>query len=334
MPVRNGGIPGGHPRRRGTRLRGARVPYSRSVPPGTRATMSGDPEPTFDLQSHSTASDGALVPSRVVRSAHRAGVRTMSLTDHDSVAGVQEAIDTAQRLGGITVVPGIEVSTIDEAHADLHVCGYLVDHTSPDLADALEAWRADRAGRADRMIDALFELGWAVDVAGLRARRDAGRSIGRPHVAAAAFDHPANAERIEAEELDTATDLLVAYLVDGAPAFRTRTTPTVAEAIAAIHDAGGVAVWAHPFWDVADEAAITATLERFVGLGLDGVETFYASFSEEQTRFLHGEATRLGLITTGSADFHGPHHPNFSRFRAFSTYGLTPSWGPLAEWMG
>lgn len=316
-----------------TRLGDHPVPYSRSVPTGTRATMPGDSAPTFDLQSHSTASDGALVPARVVRSAHRAGVRTMSLTDHDSVAGVQEAIDTAERLGGIRVVPGIEVSTIDDAHADLHVCGYLIDHTSEELAASLEAWRADRAGRADRMIDALFELGWAVDVAGLRARRDAGRSIGRPHVAAAAFDHPANAERIEAEELDTAVDLLVAYLVDGAPAFRTRTTPTVQEAISAIHAAGGVAVWAHPFWDVAEPAAITATLERFVGLGLDGVETFYASFSEEQTRFLHGEATRLGLLTTGSSDFHGPHHPNFSSFRSFSLYDLEPHWGPLAEWM-
>lgn len=289
--------------------------------------------PTFDLQSHSTASDGALVPSRVVRAAIAAGVRTLALTDHDSVAGVQEAIDTAERLGGIRVVPGIEVSAIDEAHADLHVCGYLVDHTSQALAASLEDWRADRAGRADRMIDALFELGWAVDVAGLRARRDAGRSIGRPHVAAAAFDHPANSERIEAEELDTATDLLVAYLIPGAPAFRTRTRPGVEEAIATIHGAGGLAVWAHPFWDVMDAEAVRGTLERFRGMGLDGVEVFYPSFSAEQTRFLHAEATRLGLITTGSADFHGPHHPNFSRFRAFELHGLQPHLGPLAEWV-
>lgn len=295
--------------------------------------MSGDPQPTFDLQSHSTASDGALVPARVVRAAHQAGVRTMSLTDHDSVAGVQEALDTAAKLDGIRVVPGIEVSAIDDAHADLHICGYLVDHTSPELAVALERWRADRAGRADRMIDALFELGWAVDVAGLRARRDAGRSIGRPHVAAAAFDHPANAERNEAEGLETSTDLLVAYLIDGAPAFRTRTTPTVGEAIATIHAAGGLAVWAHPFWDVMDGEAVRATLERFKGLGLDGVETFYPSFSEEQTRLLHSEALRLDLITTGSADFHGPRHTNFSRFRSFSTYGLTPRWGALADWI-
>jgi predicted metal-dependent phosphoesterase TrpH len=289
--------------------------------------------PTFDLQSHSTASDGALVPAGVVRAAREAGVRTLALTDHDSVSGVQEALDEAARHGDITIVPAIEVSAIDEAHADLHVCGYLVDHTSQQLAEALEDWRADRVGRADRMIDALFELGWAVDVAALRARRDGGVSVGRPHVAAAAFDHPANAARIADEGLRTATDLLVAYLIPGAPAFRTRTRPTVAEAIATIHDAGGLAVWAHPFWDVDDRPAVSATLERFKGLGLDGVETFYAAFDESQTRFLYAEAERLGLITTGSADFHGPQHPNFSRFRNFSLYGLEPRLGPLAEYL-
>jgi predicted metal-dependent phosphoesterase TrpH len=289
--------------------------------------------PTFDLQSHSTASDGALVPAGVVRAAREAGVRTLALTDHDSVSGVQEALDEAARHGDITIVPAIEVSAIDEAHADLHVCGYLVDHTSEQLAEALEDWRADRVGRADRMIDALFELGWAVDVAALRARRDGGVSVGRPHVAAAAFDHPANAARIADEGLRTATDLLVAYLIPGAPAFRTRTRPTVAEAIATIHDAGGIAVWAHPFWDVDDRPAVSATLERFKGLGLDGVETFYAAFDESQTRSLYAEAERLDLITTGSADFHGPQHPNFSRFRDFRLYGLEPRLGPLAEYV-
>ncbi|WP_022929903.1 PHP domain-containing protein [Patulibacter americanus] len=289
--------------------------------------------PTFDLQAHSTASDGALVPAGVVRAAREAGVRTLALTDHDSVSGVQEALDEAARHGDITIVPAIEVSAIDEAHADLHVCGYLVDHTSEQLAEALEDWRADRVGRADRMIDALFELGWAVDVAALRARRDGGVSVGRPHVAAAAFDHPANAARIADEGLRTATDLLVAYLIPGAPAFRTRTRPTVAEAIATIHDAGGIAVWAHPFWDVDDRPAVSATLERFKGLGLDGVETFYAAFDESQTRFLYAEAERLDLVTTGSADFHGPQHPNFSRFRDFDLYGLEPRLGPLAEYV-
>jgi predicted metal-dependent phosphoesterase TrpH len=289
--------------------------------------------PTFDLQSHSTASDGALSPAGVVRAAREAGVRTLALTDHDSVSGVQEALDAAAALGDVTVVPAIEVSAIDEAHADLHVCGYLVDHTSSRLAASLEDWRADRVGRADRMIDALFELGWAVDVAALRARRDGGVSVGRPHVAAAAFDHPANAVRIAEEGLRTATDLLVAYLIPGAPAFRTRTRPTVDEAIATIHAAGGIAVWAHPFWDVDGREAVRTTLERFKAMGLDGVETFYPSFDEAETRTLYAEAERLDLVTTGSADFHGPQHPTFSRFRDFDLHGLAPRLGPLAAYV-
>ncbi|EHN10593.1 putative metal-dependent phosphoesterase (PHP family) [Patulibacter medicamentivorans] len=286
--------------------------------------------PTFDLQAHSTASDGALSAAEVVRAAHAAGVRLLSLTDHDSVAGVQEALETAAGLDGIEVVPGIEVSAIDGDRSDLHVCGYGIDHRSPPLLRVLEEWRADRAGRGDRMVAALRELGWAVDERPLAERRAAGGTIGRPHVAAAAFDHPDNAARVRSEGLATATDLLVAYLIPGAPAYRERTRPTVAEAIEVIHAAGGVAVWAHPYWDIEDPAGVRETLERFAALGLDGVEAFYVTFSAEQTRMLVAEAERLGLLTTGSADFHGPRHPSFSRFRAFDLHGLTPRLGPIA----
>jgi predicted metal-dependent phosphoesterase TrpH len=292
------------------------------------------PDPTFDLQAHSTASDGVLPPAEVVRAAHAAGVRTLSLTDHDSVEGVEEALRTAAELGGITVVPGIEVSALDGDHTDLHVCGYLLDHRSPALLAALERWREDRVGRADRMLDALEGLGWAVDRTEIVARRGRGESIGRPHVAAAAFGHAGNAGRLRAEGLETATDLLVAYLIEGAPAFRTRTCPTVREAIETIHAAGGIAVWAHPFWDVDAPDDVRSTLERFTALGLDGVEAFYTTFDETQTRFLHAQAERLGLVTTGSADFHGPEHPRFSRFRAFGLHGLVPRWGRLAEHVG
>lgn len=287
--------------------------------------------PTFDLQAHSTASDGSLDPAAVVRAAHAAGVRTLALTDHDTVDGVTAALEAAVALGEIAVVPGIELSAIDDERTDLHVCGYLIDHTSAELAATLREWRADRVGRADRTIAALRELGWAVDETEITARRTRGLSIGRPHVAAATFEHPANAQRVAAEGLKTATDLLVAYLIEGAPAYRPRTRPTVQEAVALIHRAGGIAVWAHPFWDVPDPADVASTLQRFAALEVDGVETFYPSFSEQQTRFLYAEAERLNLLTTGSADFHGPQHPNFSRFRAFSVYDLAPRLGPLAD---
>lgn len=286
--------------------------------------------PVFDLQSHSIASDGALAPAAVVRAAHAAGIELLALTDHDSVAGVDEALAAAAELRGIRVVPGLEVSALDQDDGDLHICGYGIDHHHHALTGALAAWRADRASRSLRMAEALRACGWAVDTTEIDRRAAANRSIGRPHLATAAFDHPGNAARIAAEGLRTSTDLLVAYLIPGTPAFLPRTTPTVAEAIAVLHDAGGVAIWAHPFWDVDDPARVLATLDRFVALGLDGVEAYYPTFDVDQTQLLHDAAVERDLLTTGSADFHGPDHPTFRRFGAFSTHGLTPRLGPIA----
>src|SRR4029450_13189848 len=122
--------------------------------------------------------------------------------------------------------------------------------------ETLTELRADRAARAARMAQALRDCGLALEL----PRRD---SIGRPHLAQAAFDHPANRMRLESEEIVNASQLLEAYLIPGPPAYRRRTRPTVAEAIALVHDAGGVAVWAHPFWDVEAPAAVLDTIDRF-----------------------------------------------------------------------
>jgi 3',5'-nucleoside bisphosphate phosphatase len=137
--------------------------------------------------------------------------------------------------------------------------------------------------------------------------------------------------RLAREQIVNASQLLQAYLVPGAPAYRPRTTPTVPEAIAVIHEAGGVAVWAHPFWDVRDPGAVLDTIDRFAALGLDGVEAFYPTHDAHQTQLLARRCSELGLLATGSADFHGPAHPLFSRFRAFELHGLEPRLGPIAE---
>lgn len=285
----------------------------------------------FDLQSHSLASDGAWTPTAVVQAAHGAGIELLALTDHDSVAGVDEALAAAAALSGIRVVPGLEVSALDEDREDLHVCGYGVDHHHPVLTAALADWRADRASRSLRMLDALRDCGWAVETREIDRRVAEDRSVGRPHLAAAVFGHPGNVARLASEGLRTSTDVLVAYLIPGTPAFVPRTTPTVAEAIDVLHQAGGVAIWAHPFWDVHEPARVLTMLDRFVALGLDGVEAYYATFDEAQTRFLHDAAAARDLLTTGSADFHGPNHPTFRGFGAFSTYGLVPRLGPIAQ---
>jgi 3',5'-nucleoside bisphosphate phosphatase len=279
--------------------------------------------PTFDLQSHSTCSDGALAPGAVVAAAAAAGVELLALSDHDTVNGVDEALEAATA-HGLGVVPATELSAIDGEREDLHVLGYGLDHRSPVLRDALGAFRADRAARARRMADALREAGLDLD---FPDRGD--RPVGRPHLAQAAFEHPANRMRLREEGIVNFSQLLEAYLVPGAPAYRRRTTPTVPEAIAAIHAAGGVAVWAHPFWDVNAGEEVRALIDRFAAEALDGVEAFYVTHTEPQTRLVAEHCARRGLLTTGSADFHGPDHPRFNAFRAFDLYGLEPDLGPI-----
>jgi hypothetical protein len=284
--------------------------------------------PTFDLQSHSHHSDGELTPSEVVERAAAAGVQLLALTDHDSVDGVQEAAQAAASLP-IRLVTGVEISALDRDHGDLHILGYLIDDAAPELRALLQGFRGDRARRAEAMAQAIRELGLALDEQSLRDRVEQGKSIGRPHLAQATVDHPANRERLIAEGRAEPSAFLEAYLIEGAPAFRPRRAPTVEQAIGAVHDAGGVAVWAHPFWDLSSPAEVLDAITRFVAVGLDGVECFYVTHTREQTDTVAAACAQRGLLTTGSADFHGPHHRQFSRFRAFSTFGHEPRLGPL-----
>jgi hypothetical protein len=289
----------------------------------------GTDSPTFDLQSHSLHSDGSLEPSGVVAAAAQAGVELLALSDHDTVEGVQEASEAAAELG-LRLVPAVEISSVDRDQQDLHVLGYLVDRHDTALRDKLRLWREDRGRRAEAMAEALRSLGYQVDEAEIEKRQAEGKPIGRPHLADAVVNHPGNAQRLEQEGLAERSAFLEAYLIDGKPAFRRRTTPTVSESIQAIHDAGGVAVWAHPFWDVKDPDEVLETIDRFREWSLDGVEAFYTTHTREQAGLLADRCTALGLLSTGSSDFHGPSHRLFSHFRAFSTYGRAPALGPIA----
>jgi len=286
----------------------------------------------FDLQSHSTHSDGELAAEEVVRRAAEAGVELLALSDHDTVSGVSEALAAGAR-AGIRVIPAVEISSVDDGAAErreLHILGYGIDHEGEQLAHKLVEFLADREQRTLRMAAALTELGFELDEAEISARRAAGKPIGRPHVAAAVLAAPANASRLAQEEIDDVGSLIRAYLIEGRPAFRLRETPTVGQAIEAIHEAGGVAVWAHPFWDVSDVDEVLDSIDRFRALGADGVEAFYITHTREQTELLAQRCAVLGLLSTGSADFHGPGNRLFSRFLAFETYGLEPELGPLA----
>jgi predicted metal-dependent phosphoesterase TrpH len=286
--------------------------------------------PTFDLQSHSLQSDGGLAPRDVVRAAAAAGVQLLALSDHDTAAGVPEAALAAAD-EGIGLVPATEITAIWEGSQDLHVLGYLIDPGNPTLVSTLERSRSDREHRAQAMADALRDLGYELDQGALARRSAEGKSIGRPHLAQAVVGVEANHDRLESEGLLDPTAFLVAYLIEGKPAFKPRQAPTVEESIELIHAAGGVAVWAHPFWDVKDPAAVLAAIDTFRTAGLDGVESFYVAHTREQTELLVDYCAKLGLLSTGSSDFHGPEHQTFSKFRAFETYGRAPVLGPIAR---
>ena len=218
-------------------------------------------QPSFDLQSHSVHSDGSLPAAEVVERAAAAGVELLALTDHDTVDGVPEAAARA-REHGLRFSPAAELSAVHGDHEDLHILGYELDASDPDLtATARGLPRRPRpAHRGDGRPAARARLRARRRPA--VARREAGKPIGRPHLADAVLAHPANAAAPAREGIAGKNELFPPYLVPGAQAYVARSRPTVDEAIEVIHAAGGVAVWAHPFWDVDAPEEALATLRR------------------------------------------------------------------------
>ncbi len=241
--------------------------------------------PTFDLQSHSIHSDGALTPREVVAAAAAAGVELLALTDHDTVDGVREASEAAAELG-IRNVPAVEISAIDDDHGDLHILAYLIDPSDPVLREALTNYRADRERRAAAMIAALRELGFELELERLTARAAEGKSIGRPHLAQAVVAHPANAARLVAESRTEPSAFLEAYLIEGRPAFRARQAPHRGRGDRSDPSGrrrGGVGA---SVLGLSVPAEVLTAVGRFREQRIDGVECFYVTHTREQTELV------------------------------------------------
>ncbi|HMD51333.1 MAG TPA: PHP domain-containing protein, partial [Solirubrobacteraceae bacterium] len=166
--------------------------------------------PRFDLQSHSTHSDGALPAAEVVQRAAEAGVELLALSDHDTVGGVTEALEAGERLG-VRVIPAVEISAVDEdspVPRELHILGYNIRHTDPVFTERLAEFLADREQRTLRMAAALGELGFELDHREIDDRVGEGQPIGRPHLAEAVLAAPANAARLEEEDIDDIGSLI------------------------------------------------------------------------------------------------------------------------------
>lgn len=253
----------------------------------------------LDLHLHSHVSDGQLSPAQLVDAAVGAGLGLIALTDHDTAAGVPEAVKTAEGRP-LRVVPGIEISTREGEH-EYHILGYWIDPGAPAILAHQEASVVRRRERMEGMIAKLDAQGAPVTMeAVLQAAGPAARSLGRPHLARALL--AAGHTRYYGEAF-------VRFIGDGGPAFVAQGFPSVAESVERIHSAGGVAVWAHPPLERLD-----VELGRFAAAGLDGVECFRPSQTPAETERLRSAARAAGLFATGGSDWHGPHRSELGDF--------------------
>lgn len=251
--------------------------------------MSGDAgRPTFvDLHTHSTASDGTLPPERVVEAAKRCNLAAIALTDHDSIAGVAAARAAGDRLG-IRIVAGCELSAFQDEH-EVHLLALHLTRIEA-LERRLTELRSLRYERAQKIVEKLNALGIAVTLEEVLKQANGG-AVGRPHVARAMIARGAVADF---------KDAFVRYLGSAGAAFVPKARLSVEEAIEIAHEAGGLAVWAHPA-----EGGRRDRLEPLVNAGLDGVEVKHPSHSAEDVKRLEALAEFFGLVVSGGSDWHG-----------------------------
>ncbi|MFC7933746.1 PHP domain-containing protein [Streptomyces cinereoruber] len=247
----------------------------------------------IDLHTHSTASDGTDSPAELVRNAAAAGLNVVALTDHDTTRGHAEAIAALPE--GLTLVTGAELSCRIDG-IGLHMLAYLFDPEEPALLAERELVRDDRVPRARAMVGKLQELG--VPVTWEQVARIAGDgSVGRPHVAEALV------------ELGVVPDVSGAFtpdwLADGGRAYVGKHELDPVEAIRLVKAAGGVTVFAHPLAVKRGQVLPEASIARLAEAGLDGIEVDHMDHDEATRARLRGLAKELGLLTTGSSDYHG-----------------------------
>ncbi|WP_418958991.1 PHP domain-containing protein [Streptomyces tritici] len=247
----------------------------------------------IDLHTHSTASDGTDTPAELVRNAAAAGLDVVALTDHDTTRGHAEALAALPE--GLTLVTGAELSCRLDG-VGLHMLAYLFDPDEPELARERELVRDDRVPRARAMVAKLRELG--VPVTWEQVARIAGDgSVGRPHVAEALV------------ELGVVPDVsgafTVDWLADGGRAYVEKHELDPFDAIRLVKAAGGVTVFAHPLAVKRGEVVPEDAIARLAAAGLDGIEVDHMDHDEATRARLHGLAGELGLLATGSSDYHG-----------------------------
>ena len=250
----------------------------------------------LELHSHTTCSDGSLTPTALVEFAAEKGVKALAITDHDTMAGWDEAIAAAAPLS-LEIVPGLELSTVYNGRS-MHILGFYPDREK--LRSPLQVRVEGRKRRARKMADKLAELGYPVELPDLSGAM----APGRPHLASALK---------RAGHVSSHREAFDRFLKDDGPAYVPYEKFTAQAGIALLLSCGAVPVWAHPY--IFRGGTVETILPELVEAGLKGIEVYHPTHSPSQTRKLEDYCQTYGLLMTGGSDYHGPAKEKNADFR-------------------
>ncbi len=254
-----------------------------------------------DLHMHSVYSDGRLTPRELVDKACKAGYQAISITDHDTVGAIEEALQYGATKG-ILVVPGLEISAeIDDM--EIHMLGYFIDYKSESLLNHLSNFRKSRIVRSGMIIDKLNEMGSKITMGNVMEKAGEDAAIGRPHIAMALNDEGFVGSYSEA---------FYKYIGDGKPAYIRKPNTSAKEAIELIAASGGLSFVAHPGRYISDDL-----FARLIAFGLDGIEIVHPSHKKEDMANLLRTAELNFLLTSGGSDFHGGSKNDSKNFGSY-----------------
>ncbi len=248
----------------------------------------------IDLHAHTTCSDGTDSPLALVKKAAASGITVLGVTDHDSTSGWTEA--TSALHGNLQLALGAEVSCLTTDGISVHMLGLLFDGENQALQQLLSDSRDTRIPRMKKMIENLQAAGYEISLEDVQAATPDGATVGRPHLADALV-----AKKIVKSRDEAFTDLLH----NNSPFYVSHFAPTPEDAIKAIRVAGGVAVIAHPFASRRGQTLDANAFAPLVAAGLNGIEVFHRDQSADERLQLLAVASELGLVVTGSSDYHG-----------------------------
>ncbi len=263
--------------------------YSRVPPPQAPAYPV-----LVDLHLHTTASDGTLTPTRLIDHVAQTSLKVISITDHDTTDGVDEAMNAAAEHPRLTVLPGIEFGT-EDGPSEVHLLGYFLDYENPDLQDALQRFRQQRVETARRSVDKLNSLG--IKISWDRVRELAGGTVGRPHIARA---------MVESGYAESIRDAFDKYLGDAGIGRVPRPKLKPVKALELIHAAGGVGAVAHP----RTVKQLDKVVDDLADAGLAGIEVYAEKYGADEQAGYRKLARRYGLIECGGSDYHAFGEPN------------------------